>query len=96
MCVVEHQPQYSVTLVVAVAAQALLGERLRLHAAVRIERRSDTGTEQEELWRGERGVNLSEGTPAGAQLASHLEDHVDEALSAFEVRRRGAPGRPLP
>jgi hypothetical protein len=94
MCVVEHQPQYSVTLVVAVAAQALIGERLRVHAAIRTERRTDTGTERQQLWHDRRKVNLREGAAAAAQLARDLEGHVDEALSAFENRAPWGPSPP--
>jgi hypothetical protein len=92
MCVVEHQPQYSCTLVAAVAAQMLTDRRLRLHAVIRLERWRESGNEQQELWRGRREL-LAPDDPAkdALELASELERRLDEALPVYERARRSPP-----
>ncbi|QYJ03246.1 DUF2971 domain-containing protein [Nocardioides panacisoli] len=87
MVVAEHQPQYSVTFVAAVALQ-VLGERIRIHAMISVETWSDAGNMKEELWREVEETDVAT-APARTKL---LLDRLREALSgsreAFD-RERG-------
>ena len=91
MCVVEHQPPYSHTLVVSVAVQTLSDQRLRLYAVITYERWLQSGNEREELWR-ERLVASApeESAEIAVELAAKLERHLDDAVSAFEAARHSS------
>jgi hypothetical protein len=93
MCVVENQPQYSFTLVGAVAAQVLTRNRMRLHAVFRAERCLRSGNEHEEIWRGRREVPAEEheATNSAVALGAELEHQLESVVSTYEALRRSGP-----
>jgi hypothetical protein len=87
ICVAEHQPQYSVTFVAAVAAQVLADGRARLHAVLETEAWRLSGNERKEVWRGRVEVGVDDAAGRAAELGTELQNHLAEAIDAFNVAR---------
>lgn len=93
MCVVEHQPRYSFTLVCAVAAQVLAGDLRRFHATFESERWLPSGNERQELWRGRRAVSGGpHATASAVELGAELEQQLESVIAAYNALRH--PGGP--
>lgn len=88
MCVVEHQPQYSFTLVASVAAQALTDNRIRLHAALEMEDWHASGNERREVWRGRVEATPEAAADHALELGAELEQHLADAMTIYEAQRQ--------
>jgi hypothetical protein len=89
LVVVEHQPQQSFTLSVAVSVQLLTNDRLRMYAVIATEVWGSNGNERRDLWRADDEVGVGD-DPANVakELAGGLERQWADAVVGFNKRRR--------
>jgi hypothetical protein len=87
-CVVEHQPQQSFTLSMAVGVQLLKDQRLRMYALIATEVWKAGESDRQEVWRAEAKAGKSDDP---ADVAKDLADELDAewaaAVVAFDERR---------
>lgn len=92
MVVGENQPQYSFTLVMAIAIQVMPNDAVRLHACITTEEwREEGGNDRQELYRDRRDTNIDEVLEASSQVLSSLIEALPEARSKFDELRRWVP-----
>lgn len=89
--VVEHQPEHSFTLSVAVSVQLLTNRRLRIYAVIATEVWGSEGCNQQELWRSESelvgGVDLGE---SARGVADELKHQWADAVEVFDGLRHSS------